>query len=328
MRPPLDRRTLIPIALVALLAVARSASAWGDLGHVIIAVVAQANLTPHAAREVDRLLAQDRNGLRMRDGGSTADSFARQAAWADYYREAQRAEGKPRELIRSYSWHFVNIDVRGGSLDAACSDFPKLAPGVRASDGPDPDCIVNKIEQFAAELAAPSTPDDEKLLALKFLLHLVGDVHQPLHVTDDMDRGGNGKLAMVSGGEPAPLHFHWDTTFVERIGTAAGVRGIEPRTIARLLRKPDAREKASWLGRVSVRDWAMDSYAVGRTAAYGRLPQPETIAGVPVYRLDDAYAANATKVVAEQLNKAGHRLAALLNRGLGNRNPRLPLRHP
>lgn len=315
-RPSSTRQ--IAIALLACCAVGmhEPAAAFGDAGHQAIALVAQAHLDPRAAREIERLLALDRNGYTMRDGRSTSDSFARQSTWADYDRDAQRALGRSPQQTHGYTWHFANIALRDGSLEAACFGFRALDAAVRASDGPDPDCIVNKVEQFAAELASPTVPDDEKLIALKYLLHLVGDMHQPLHVSDDFDRGGNAKLAAVEGGLPAPLHLHWDTTFVEAIGATSGARRTNPRTIVAALREPGAVDQARWLGKPQVRAWAIESFQVAKDHVYGRLPLPEATGDAIVYRLDARYAANAASVVAEQISKAGYRLAAILNDAL------------
>ena len=79
-----------------------------------------------------------------------------------------------------------------------------MPPGILASHGPADACIVDKIDQFEAELANPETAPEERLVALKFLLYLVGDVHQPLHATDDHDAGGKaGGRRRVSGQQPA-----------------------------------------------------------------------------------------------------------------------------
>jgi hypothetical protein len=95
-------------------------------------------------------------------------------------------------------WHFVDIELDNPNLDMACFNHPAVAQGVPASKGPKDDCVVDKINQFKAELSNSATPDAEKLLALKFLLHFVGDVHQPLHSADDHDRGGNDKFVIFA----------------------------------------------------------------------------------------------------------------------------------
>jgi hypothetical protein len=300
------------LAAATLLAAAPLAHAWGDEGHEVVALVARAHLTPRAAQAVDRLLATDTNGLKMRDGGLTTDSFARQATWADYYRDAQRVAGATPEQIHSYSWHFVDIELQGGSLDKACFGFPS-AGGQPASQGPDPDCVVNKIEQFAAELASPEVPDAEKLLALKFVMHFVGDLHQPLHASDNLDRGGNAEMATVAGGTPMPLHAHWDTTFVTLVGAPAGGRNTDPAAVVAALRPPSDTEKAQWLAAPNPRYWAYESYALAQGYAYGGLPKPVANGAATVYKLDDKYVKSATTVVSDQLEKAGYRLAALLN---------------
>jgi hypothetical protein len=300
------------LAAAALLAVAPLAHAWGDEGHEVVALVARSHLTPHAAQAVDRLLATDTNGLKMRDGGLTTDSFARQATWADYYRDGQRVAGATPEQIHSYSWHFVDIELQGGSLDKACFGFP-TAGGQPASQGPDPDCVVNKIEQFAAELASPEVPDAEKLLALKFVMHFVGDLHQPLHASDNLDRGGNAEMATVAAGTPMPLHAHWDTTFVTLVGAPAGGRNTDPAAVVAALRTPSDTEKAQWLAPPNPRYWAYESYALAQGYAYGALPKPVAAGAATIYKLDDKYVKSATTVVADQLEKAGYRLAALLN---------------
>jgi hypothetical protein len=289
--------------------------AWGDLGHEVIGQVANANLNAKAAAEVARLLATDQDAFKMRDGRMTSDTFERQTTWADYYRDAQRAGGKTPEQIHSYTWHFVDIELNGGSLEIACFGFPQPGPGVPASQGPDPDCVVNKIEQFTAELASAATPDAEKLLALKFLLHFVGDLHQPLHASDNLDRGGNDKQATVANNTTS-LHSHWDVTFAQMIGAAPGAQNTVPSAIVAALRQPTDLEKLQWSGPPAPRSWALDAFHLAQNYVY-RLPAPSLTNGKPVYVLPTAYIKSAVTVTADQMLKAGHRLAAILNSTLG-----------
>ena len=318
------RRFAVAAAAAAMLAFAlEPALAFGDKGHEVIALVARARLSARAVAEVDRLLQGDRDGLVMRDGGRTSDSFERQATWADYFRDAQRAPGVGAANIHSSSWHFVDIDIRGGTLARACFGFPPLAPGTPASDGADPDCVVDKIEQFAAELGSPSTSDDEKRLALKYLLHLVGDVHQPLHASDDGDRGGNRKHASVDGAAAVPLHRHWDVTFVECIAVGPGRPDPTARQIAAALARASAHEITEWQGRPDARRWAFESFALSRRHVYGSLPAPRGARGEgDVYALSPAYVEQATRETARQLSKAGFRLAAILNQAFAAARPR------
>ena len=83
----------------------------------------------------------------------------------------------------------MDTELAQPDLASACFDHPPLPAGVPASQGPPPACVVDKIDQFTAELSNPATGASERLLALKFLLHFVGDLHQPLHAADDHDAG-------------------------------------------------------------------------------------------------------------------------------------------
>jgi hypothetical protein len=306
-------------AVAALLAGAFGASdaawAFGDEGHEVVALVARAQLTPRVAAEADRLLKLDASAFKMRDGGMTSDSWERQATWADYYRDSQRRAGALPEQIHSYAWHFADIELNGGSLDSACFGFPKAAPGTPASQGPDPDCIVHKIEEFSAELASPEVPDSEKALALKFLMHFVGDIHQPLHAADNLDHGGNTETALV-GTTKLALHAHWDTTFVTLIGAAAGQAQTDPKAVVAALGTPTPTQLAQWSAPANPRAWALESYALAQSYVYEPLPTPTKSGSTNVYALSATYVKNATAVTANQLLKAGYRLAALLNAAL------------
>ena len=305
------------VACVAALSAVTGAKAFGDEGHEVVALVARAHMSPKALAEADRLLQTDSSAFRMADGGLTNASFERQATWADYYRDSQRAAGKPPEQIHSYFWHFVDTEIHGGTLDVACFGFPAVASGTPASQGPDPDCVVNKIKEFAAELASPTTSDTEKVVALRFVMHLVGDIHQPLHASDDMDKGGNDKQAVIGTSASANLHHDWDTTFVTMIGAAAGTTVTDPAVVVQSLRTPSAVEQAQWLGTPNPRYWALESYALAKSYVYV-LPTTTLVGAKQVYVLDSTYVKNAVTVTADQLNKAGYRLAALLNLAFGS----------
>ena len=288
------------------------AFAWGDTGHEVVALVARANMNPKARAEADRLLAGDSSSFAMTGGGRTSDSFDRQATWADYYRDQQRSgAGNIPERIHTYFWHFVDIELHGGNLGAACYGFPSAA-GLPASEGPDPDCVVDKIEQFTAELGSSTVPDTERVLALRFLMHFVGDLHQPLHASDDFDRGGNNKKAVIAPGAPMALHHHWDTTFVEMLAGTTGGAPTASAVLARL-RTPSVLEKQQWSVAPNPRNWAYESYALAASYAYN-LPAPDP---TQVYTLDATYVKKATGTVEDQLLKAGFRLARILNDTLG-----------
>ena len=283
-------------ALAALaLAVPVAAHAWGDEGHRIVALIAEHHLDPEVRQRVFALLAADPGQLTLHDIDS-------EATWADRFRDSDRNGAKVR-FERTRHWHFADVEVAAPDLDRACFQHPALPPATPASLGPAADCVVDKVEQFAAELRDPATPNDERLQALQFLLHFVGDVHQPLHASDAADAGGNGKRVRGRTRPPGSLHHYWDTEFVVALGTDA--QAIAARLIGRIT--PQAVQ--DWSGGGPA-DWAMESFAVGRDTAYGRLPAPT----LGVYTLSASYESRAKKAVELQLEKAGVRLASVLNR--------------
>lgn len=289
------KRILSALVVCAVLAVASPVAAWGDLGHEVTALIAYRHLTPAARAKVDVLLAANSDAL-------TPPDFASRATWADKYRTGHR---------ETAAWHFVNIELDHPDLAAACFGFPGLGAGQLASQGPAQDCVVNKIEQFAVELRSAATPPAERILALKFLMHFVGDLHQPLHAADHDDRGGNCiGLSPSPDGHDANLHAYWDTGAVEALGGSA-------ETIADAL---DARitpaDRTAWSGGTP-RTWARESFQIAQADAYA-LPSRPTCADHGSVVLTAAYQATARRDAALQLEKAGVRMAALLNRALGS----------
>ena len=196
----LRRALLFAFAAVALSP--GTALAWGSEGHEIIADIARAYLTPQARAQVDAMLAADTDTL-------TAPDMASRATWADAYRGAGHRE--------TASWHFTDIELDTPDLNAACFGFPPA--GDPASAGPAQDCAVDKVEEFEKELADPMTPQPERTLALVYLLHFIGDLHQPLHSSDNHDRGGNCVHISLGGTRTTNLHSYWDTTVVQALGS-------------------------------------------------------------------------------------------------------------
>src|SRR6516164_8628958 len=194
---------VLAIAIVLPVAQQRPALAWGDEGHEAVALVAQEFLTPTAKQHLESLLASGNDPL-------TGNDIASRATWADRYRDSDRNTTKVR-YNATQNWHFVDIEIDAPDQDQACFGHPSIPAGKSASQGPADDCVVDKIEEFWSELKDPMTSQAERLLALKFLLHFVGDVHQPLHSSDHHDRGGND-VSVVYGRRRvgSPLHTYWD----------------------------------------------------------------------------------------------------------------------
>ena len=222
--------------------------------------------------------------------------------WADKYRDSDRDTTKIRYQA-TWRWHFADIELAQPDLASACFGHPPLPPGVPASKGPPQACVVDKINQFAAELGDPAPGASEQLLALKFLLHFVGDLHQPLHSADDHDAGGNKKLASDEGVHPGNLHHYWDVEFVERLGT-------DPRQVAAvLIGQISEAQRQAWASGTPD-GWSMEAFTLARRDAYGLLPRP---GDQSTYTLPPSYTKQAEQDVALQLSRAGMRLAFVLN---------------
>jgi S1/P1 Nuclease len=288
------RKSLLTLAAVLAALICSQALAWGDLGHEVTALIAYRHLSPTARAALDALLASDTDTL-------TAGDFASRATWADKYRNTHR---------ETAAWHFVDIEIDQPDLEGACFGFPTLQGGQWASQGPAQDCVVNKIDEFAAELKNPSTPAAERLLALKFLIHFMGDLHQPLHAADHHDRGGNCIGLSPPQGAQNNLHAYWDVNVVNALAESA----------AQIAEQLDARLSAAdieaWT-RGTPRSWAMDTFEVGRRDAYALASTPTCQSGGSV-ALPPAYLGQAEKDAATQLQKAAVRLAAVLNKALSH----------
>ena len=152
-----------PLLLVFLSLLAPTALAWSNLGHRLVGELAQRHLTPAANAQVAELLA-----------GEAEPSLAGVASWADDLRRNDADAFK-----KTASWHYINFPV------GTCAYQPKR-------DCPDGNCVVGQIERQRALLADRTLPLATRRDALKFLVHLVGDVHQPLHSGNRTDKGGNG----------------------------------------------------------------------------------------------------------------------------------------
>lgn len=255
---------LIPAALILL---AVPAQAWGPQGHEIVALIAANELTPAARSQVARLL-----------GGPAM--MVHDSNWADEIRDQRRNTGR---------WHYV--------------DIPLQAPGYDARrDCPGQDCVVAQIENDLRVLSNPRLSDAVRADALRFLIHFVADVHQPLHAEDHDDRGGN-QVRVMMGRYRASLHRVWDSEVVDALGSDAGsqANAIE--------RSITPGQRKSWSSGAPAQ-WANEAHAIARDQIYPPL------AGQREVRLPRDYAYRQAPVTRMLLAKAGVRLAFLLNRAL------------
>ncbi len=263
-----------------------AAQAWGPQGHALVADIAAAHLTPTARDAVSRLLAAD--------GHHHLDQIA---SWPDAVRHNRPATGP---------WHYVDIP-----LDAA---------GYNATrDCPHDNCVVARIPYFAHVLGDRSAPQHRRVEALKFLVHFVADVQQPLHAEDHGDKGGNDvKLSYF--GQRTNLHRVWDSGILDHalhlhVGWDYSIDyGPTRAAAARLDHRITQRERAEWtrgidaahLNAAAVR-WANQAHRLARRVAYGDLPAP------PRRHWSEAYQHEAWPIERRQLERGGVRLAAVLN---------------
>ena len=243
---------------------------WGQEGHRIIATVAESRLEKQASEGIRELLGE--SGLLS------------VANWADEIRK-DRPETAP--------WHFVNIP-RNREDYVPARDCVTPDPG---------DCVVAAIERFQLVLADPSRSKQDRAEALKFLIHLVGDIHQPLHCLMDHE-GGNSLEVLIDGERINPanekawnLHAVWDTVVIKRAGVS---EADYTRTLIDWL----DRQPVEDIPQGSAREWALESHRAAIATAYN-LP--------PDRNLGDRYFRSSLPVVGDRLARAGARLATILN---------------
>lgn len=259
----------LPLALFAALALsAAPAQAWGPLGHRLVGRLAAAELTPAAKAETARLLR-----------GEPQPTLAGVANWADELRESNADLGR-----RTSRWHYVNL----------AEDDCRY---VEAMDCPNGDCVIEAIRRQTTLLADRRQPDAVRAQALKFLVHLVGDAHQPLHAGYARDRGGNTVQIQLDG-EGTNLHWLWDGE------VTASARLGESRYLRQLQRLPLPAE-----ARTGSDDPATWSEAACRIVLQSGF-YPDRA------KIEPAYFTQWRPTAERQLRIAGHRLARLLNDAL------------
>lgn len=304
----------VAASVIATAAIPQAASAWGDEGHETIGLVAEHYLTPAEKAEVDRLLA-----LPIELQSAVPATMRDRATWADKYRDSDRNSTKIRYNL-THNWHFVDLAIDQPNMTTACFGDHALPPGANPSEQTADECVVQKIEEFTQVLANKSLPDADRAKALTFLLHFVGDIHQPLHAAERNDDHGGNLVYIVIGKNKngSNLHSYWDTATVKRLGsTPEALSGA-------LISDISASDLTAWRTG-GPRDWAMESYQVAHDAAY-RLPSQHRNCTIrdrtkpprteDCTLLDQQYQVNAAGRVHHQLEVAGVRLAWVISQAL------------
>jgi hypothetical protein len=172
-----------------------------------------------------------------------------------------------------------------------------------ARDCPKGDCVLAKIEEFRKALKDPATEPVQRREALMFLVHFVGDMHQPLHCADNKDEGGN-KVPVEFGGRPTNLHSLWDSGLLSKMPAEDDLFAVYSRESARHARK--------W-SKGTVYVWAEEAHKAAQKITYGKLPKVAAGAAEPI---GAAYEQEADPLIRLQIEKAGARLARVLNEAL------------
>jgi hypothetical protein len=251
--------------LIALLGGCLPLWAWGPEGHDLVARIAEAQLTDAARAQVAAIL-----------GPGT--SLASISSWADQIRRS-RADTAP--------WHYIDIPIDKPHLDMA-------------RDCPKGDCVIAAIEKFETTLRDPAAPADQRKEALMFVVHFIGDMHQPLHCSDNKDHGGNTVQVQYMD-KPWNLHSLWDGAMLAHIGTE---EQLFPQWSS------EALHHAKKWSKGTVEQWAEESHKAAQKVTYGRLPK---VAPGTRIAIDATYEQKADPLIREQIEKAGDRLARTLN---------------
>ena len=275
-------RRIAPAMLLAfILSASGEAFAWGSEGHRVTGLVAAELLTPRARLRLNDLIA----------GADLGDI----ANYIDLNRTTLSLL-----IPNSDKWHYDNQPVcQTLSFDEYC---------------PKGECASARVPVLAKILADFTNPPEVRAMAARFLVHIVGDIHQPLHAADDSDAGANFKNVLLPGATAARrLHSVWDSDLVKLALRNSSEREFAQQLVSRY-RGSQVRE---WQ-KTDIRDWMNESYELSKTVTYANLPgfvcrEPWT--ATPV-ELPQAYVNAAVEVIPLQLAKAGARIAAVLNRAL------------
>jgi hypothetical protein len=273
--------------LLALLMAASPAAAWWEYGHYTVARIAEAKAKPGTRAAIRRLIARSAEL-------ETPTCPIRNIADASYWPDCIKPLGE--RFSYAAPWHYQNADVcKPFDLKAACRDG---------------NCVSAQIDRNAKLLADKTLPARERLMALAFLTHFVGDLHMPLHAGDKSDLGGNRFRASYGVIKGRNLHAIWDGYLADRgisdpPGDVAGIlSGIAPDQLAAMAAG-------------TTEDWSREGWEAARQFAYGSVmedPCGALPATEPV--IDEATTRRLVPIVRQQIAKGGLRLARLLDEAL------------
>ncbi len=249
--------------LASVLLISQSAFCWGLMGHRVIGEIAEQHLTKKAKKELRKLIGKE--------------TLALWSNWPDFIKSDSTWN-------YVYPWHYVNLP---GHMDKQkfLEELKKL-PGKN---------LYTQIPAMVAELKDQSLSVEKRKMALSFLVHFIGDLHQPLHVGRAEDLGGN-KIVIYWFDQKTNLHSVWDTYFIES-------QQYSYTEYAKLLDIASKEQVNTWQSS-SLEEWFYEAYQLANTI-YDTSPTES--------KLSYKYNYQFQKTLNEQLLKGGVRLAAVLN---------------
>jgi len=284
----MHQRRIVGLWTLALLLPQAAAWSWSDTGHIVVAEIAYRELKPDVKAQVDRL-------IRIGADPKT-NTFVTAACYLD---DLKDRTGAHRE------WHYIN--------------WPFSPDGTPLPSSLETENVLTALHQCIAQLQRKTLPPAARAEALRAVIHLVGDVHQPLHCATRYtaahpqgDRGGNGfpiKGGWVGRERVDNLHLYWDSalgllTPVERPLTPTGKRRI--RYLADWISAAFPRARLPQLCHSDPRQWALESHNLALQYAYGGLREG--------WKPSLRYLSRGRWIARQRLALAGYRLADLLNR--------------
>jgi hypothetical protein len=253
---------------IALATFVLPAYGWGPEGHSLVARIAEAQLTPAARAQVIAILGPDRTLVSI-------------ASWADEIRRGRPETGP---------WHYIDIPIHQPHLDMA-------------RDCPKGDCVIAQITEFEKVLQDPAADPVKRREALMFVVHFVGDMHQPLHCSNNDDRGGNSVRVQFFD-RTTNLHSVWDSGLLSRMPPEDQLLAVYSR---------ESMRKAKKWAKGTPEQWAEQVHKSAQKITYGKLAKVPAGSPVP---LDASYEKVSDKLIREELEMAGARLAFVLNTSL------------
>lgn len=271
--------------LLALTLTSVNAFAWGPTGHRVVGAVAEKHLDPHVAVKVMKILK--------------GQTLSRVSNWSD------EIKSEPETYSHTYNWHYTDWKDEDHNHDETHSSGK----------------LMTAIKEQMAVLKDPEASIDNKNFALKFIVHLIGDLHQPLHVGNGLDQGGN-KCRVTFHKRELNLHQLWDEALID-------FTNLSYTELANYVSQGRSKEEyQSWKGGTPI-DWALESKIL-RGQIYPADVNPSekpmslrqycrsdiVVQAEDMPKLGYEYSYKFVPVIEKRLYQAGLRLATMLNQAL------------